>query len=65
MYLNFHANWKRYLTLVIPVEDLPLFPSDPEKAYRGKKVRVRGEVKLYKGRPEMVVRSPEDITVVP
>jgi micrococcal nuclease len=64
MYLNFHANWKRYLTLVIFVKDLPLFPADPEKAYRGKKVRVRGEVKLYKDRPEMVVRSPGDITVV-
>lgn len=65
IYLNFHANWKRYLTLVIFVKDLPLFPADPEKAYLGKKVRVRGEVKLYKDRPEMVVRSPGDITVVP
>ena len=65
MYLNFHANWKRYLTLVILVKDLPRFPADPEKAYRGRKVRVRGEVKLHKDRLEMVVRSPEDITVVP
>ncbi len=65
MYLNFHANWKRYLTLVILVKDLPLFPGNPETAYKGKKVRVRGEVKLYKDRPEMVVRSPGDITVVP
>jgi endonuclease YncB( thermonuclease family) len=65
MYLNFHPNWKRYLTLVIFVKDLPLFPGNPETAYKGKKVRVRGEVKLYKDRPEMVVRSPEDITVVP
>jgi micrococcal nuclease len=65
LYLNFHPNWKRYLTLVIFVKDLPLFPADPEKAYRGKKVRVRGEVKLFKDRPEMVVRSPGDITVVP
>jgi endonuclease YncB( thermonuclease family) len=65
MYLNFHANWKRYLTLVIFVKDLPLFPADPEKAYRGKKVRARGEVKLYKDRPEMVIRSPGDIIVVP
>ena len=56
LYLNFHPNWKRYLTLVIHVKDLPRFPADPEKAYRGKKVRVRGEVKLYKDRPEMVVR---------
>jgi micrococcal nuclease len=64
MYLNFHANWKRYLTLVIFVKDLPLFPGNPETAYKGKKVRVRGEVKLYKDRLEMVVRSPGDITVV-
>jgi endonuclease YncB( thermonuclease family) len=65
IYFNFHPNWKRYLTLVIHVKDLPRFPGNPETAYKGKKVRVRGEVKLYKGRPEMVVRSPGDITVVP
>jgi len=65
MYLNFHANWKRYLTLVILVKDLPLFPADPEKTYKGKKVRVRGEVKLYKDRPEMVVRDPGNIKIVP
>jgi micrococcal nuclease len=65
LYLNFHANWKRYLTLVIFVKDLPHFPGNPGTAYKGKKVRVRGEVKLYKDRPEMVVRSPGDITVVP
>jgi endonuclease YncB( thermonuclease family) len=64
VYLNFHANWKRYLTLVIFVKDLPLFPGNPETAYKGKKVRVRGEVKLFKDRPEMVVRSPGDIKVV-
>ena len=64
MYLNFHPNWKRYLTLVIHVKDLPLFPGNPETAYKGKKVRVRGEVKLYKDRPEMVVRDPSAITVV-
>ncbi len=65
IYLNFHPNWKRYLTVVIHVKDLPLFPADPEKTYKGKKVRVRGEVKLYKDRPEMVVRDPENISVVP
>ena len=65
LYLNFHPNWKRYLTLVIPAGDLPRFPEDPAKAYQGKKVRARGEVTLYKGRPEMVVRDPADITVVP
>jgi len=65
LYLNFHANWKRYLTIVIFVKDLPLFPADPGEAYRGKKVRVRGEVTLYKDRPEMVVRDPGNIKIVP
>ncbi len=51
--------------MVILASDIPRFPEDPEKAFKGKKVRVRGEVKLYKDRPEMVVRSPGDITVVP
>ncbi len=65
LYLNFHANWKRYLTLVLFVKDLPRFPGNPGTDYMGKKIRVRGEVKIYKGRPEMVLRDPADITVVP
>jgi micrococcal nuclease len=65
LYLNFHPNWKRYLTLVLLVKDLPLFPADPVKAYKGKKVRVRGEVIRYKGRLEMGVRDPANIVIVP
>ncbi len=64
LYLNFHANWKRYLTLVIHAKDLPLFPPNPEAAFKGKKVRARGEVVLYKGRLEMVVRDPGNLVVV-
>jgi micrococcal nuclease len=65
LYLNFHPNWKRYLTIVIPAKDLPLFPEDPEAAYKGKKVRARGEVVLRKDRLEMIVRDPANISVVP
>lgn len=65
LYLNFHPNWKRYLTLVIRAKDLPLFSPDPEAAFKGKKVRARGEIVLYKGRLEMVVRDPSNLTVVP
>ncbi|OGP26553.1 MAG: hypothetical protein A2X91_01995 [Deltaproteobacteria bacterium GWB2_65_81] len=65
LYLNFHANWKRYLTLVLFVKDLPRFPGNPGTDYKGKKVRVRGEVKIYKGRPEMVIREPSNIAIVP
>ncbi len=64
LYLNFHRNWKRYLTVVIRAEDLSRFPGDPEAAFRGKKIRARGEVRLYKDRPEMLIRDPADIAVV-
>ncbi len=65
LYLNFHPNWKRYLTVVIRSKDLSRFPEDPETAFKGKKVRVRGEVNRFKGRLEMIVRDPADIAVVP
>jgi hypothetical protein len=64
LYLNFHPNWKKYVTVVILGRDLSRFPRDAEKFYRGKTVQVRGEITLYKGRPEIVVRSPEAITVL-
>jgi len=65
LYLNFHANWKRYLTIVLFAKDLPRFPGNPAADYKGKKIRVRGEVKIYKGRPEMVLRDPANIAVAP
>jgi micrococcal nuclease len=64
LYLNFHPNWKKYVTVVILGRDLSRFPRDPEKFYKGKTVRVRGVVSDYKGRPEIVVRSPEAITII-
>jgi micrococcal nuclease len=64
LYLNFHPNWKKYVSVVILGRDLERFPKDAEAYYKGKTVRVRGEVTLYKGRPEIVVRSPEAITIV-
>jgi endonuclease YncB( thermonuclease family) len=64
LYLNFHPNWKRYLTVVIHARDLPRFPGDPEAAFRGKRIRVRGEVHLYKERPEMEVRDPANIIII-
>ncbi len=47
-----------------PREGSPLFPPDPENAFMGKKVRARGEVVLYKGRLEMIVRDPGNLAIV-
>lgn len=64
LYFNFHPNWKKYLTVVVLGKDLRRFPKAPETFYKGKTVRVRGKVSLYKGRPEIVIRSPKAITIM-
>ena len=65
LYLNFHPNWKRYLSVVVPDEELARFPRSPETFYRGKRIRVTGTVSLSQGAPQIVVRSPEAIAVLP
>ncbi len=65
VFLNFHTNWKRYLTVVLFTGKMPGLPNSPETFYRGKRVRVRGTVKLYKDRPEIVVENADGIRVVP
>jgi DNA/RNA endonuclease YhcR with UshA esterase domain len=64
LYLNFHSNWKKYVSVVILGGDLARFPKDAEEYYRGKTVRVRGVVTKYRDRPEIVVRSPDSITIL-
>lgn len=64
LFLNFHPNWKRYLTVVIFTRDLGRFPKDAHVFYKGKTVRVTGVVTLYKDRPEIVVRDPGAIEVI-
>ena len=45
---------------------VPLFggaPRDPERTYRGHHVRVAGRVQRFKGRPEIVLRSPSQVEI--
>ncbi len=64
LFLNFHPNWRKYVTVVVPAEELSRFPEDPERHYGGREVRVTGTVTTYEGRPEIVVRDPSRIRVV-
>ncbi len=64
LHLNFHRDWRKYASVVVRGKDLRRFPGSPETFYRGKTVRVRGNVILYKGRAEIVVRAPEAIALV-
>ncbi|MCX8160366.1 MAG: OB-fold nucleic acid binding domain-containing protein [Candidatus Saccharicenans sp.] len=63
-FLNFHPDYQRYLSLVIFASDFSKFPSETEKHFLNKKVRARGRVLLYRGRPEIILDSPAQITVV-
>lgn len=62
-YLNFDNKFpKQSFTAVI-------FPKDAEKfddlnTYKNKNARVKGKVHLYKGKPQIIVNSPEQIQII-
>jgi len=63
-FLNFHPDYKRYFTAVIFASAFPRFPANPENYYYGKKVRVSGYIKEYKGKPEIILNDPSQIEIL-
>jgi len=63
-YLNFDKDYRKYMALVIFSSSFKKFPDSPEKYYKGKKLKVEGRVKEYKGRLELVLGSPEQIKIL-
>lgn len=63
-FLNFHPNYKRYFTAVIFASSFSLFPANPESFYYGKKVKVSGYIKEYKGKPEIILNDPSQIEIL-
>ena len=63
-FLNFHPEWQHTFTAVIFARRFDAFPPEPEEHYRGKAVRVTGLIRYYKGKPEIVLESPDQIEVV-
>ena len=62
-FLNFHTNYQ-YFTAVIFACDLPAFPYPPDTYYLGKKVQIIGIIKEYKGSPEIIVKTPDQIRIL-
>jgi micrococcal nuclease len=62
-FLNFHTNYD-YFTAVIFASDFPGFPMPPEYFYSGKTVYIIGIIKQYKGSPEIIVKTPDQIRVL-
>jgi micrococcal nuclease len=61
-FLNFDTN--QYFTAVIFASDFPGFPVSPESFYLGKKVQIIGIIKVYKGSPEIIVKTPQQIRII-
>ena len=51
----------QYLTIVIKGEDKTKFPANPEDYYKGRDVCVTGKLIDYKGKPEIIVTSPNNL----
>jgi micrococcal nuclease len=62
-FLNFHTDY-HYFTAVIFACDFPGFPYPPDTYYLGKKVQIIGIIKEYKGSPEIIVKTPEQIKIL-
>jgi micrococcal nuclease len=62
-FLNFHPDYQ-YFTAVIFACDFPGFPYPPDTYYLGKKVQIIGIIKEYKGSPEIIVKTPDQIRIL-
>ncbi len=63
-FLNFHKDWRRYFTAVIFASDFDKFPAHPEEHYLNRSVRVHGLIKEYRGKPEIILKSPSQIEII-
>jgi micrococcal nuclease len=62
-FLNFHTDYQ-YFTAVIFACDFTVFPYPPDTYYLGKNVQIIGIIKEYKGSPEIIVKTPEQIRIL-
>jgi DNA/RNA endonuclease YhcR with UshA esterase domain len=64
VFLNFNEDWRGKFSVVIFASDFDNFPQPPEEMYLHKTIHATGKIKEYKGAPEMIVESPEQIEIV-
>jgi micrococcal nuclease len=62
-FLNFHTNYQCF-TAVIFACDLPGFPYPPDAYYLGKNVQIIGIIREYRGSPEIIVKTSDQIRIL-
>jgi len=63
-FLNFHEDWRNHFSVVIFQKNFDKFGGPPETILKGAEVRVRGVIKEFEGRCEIVVDDPDQIEIV-
>lgn len=64
VFLNFEKPYpNQCFTAVIFSSDQYKFVGYPEKYYEDKTVRIRGEIKEYQGKPEIILKDPSQIEI--
>jgi DNA/RNA endonuclease YhcR with UshA esterase domain len=63
-FLNFAQDYRGQFSVVIFAADFEQWPQPPDQVYLGQRVRVSGKIKDYKGAPEVIVESPDQIEIV-
>ncbi len=63
-FLNFDRDYKKGFTAVIFKSAFNNFSDSPEVYYKNKTVRVKGLIKEYKGKAEIIINDPSEIEIV-
>lgn len=65
-YLNFDEDWKNTLTIFIPKPAIAKFKDPPQDFYKGKTVKVRGKLYVFKDSkvPNIKIEDPAAITIL-
>jgi len=64
IFLNFEKSYpNQCFTSVIFSSDQYKFVDSPEKYYANKTVRIKGEIKEYQGKPEVILKNPSQIEI--
>jgi micrococcal nuclease len=63
-FLNFHEDYARHVSAVILGADRHRFPRALDRAWEGRTLRIVGRVTEHRGRPQILIRHPGQVTVV-
>lgn len=61
-FLDFTSDHDAFVAVIF-AEDYNQFPCLPAKLYEGKQVWITGKITTYKGKPEIIIHSPEQVEI--